>query len=121
MTDSLKVYKTDISTETYIDEDCYIVEVVNEESQDISIARSRVLPGVTTILHSLNKTKEFYYILEGSGLMYINGREAQLKKGDCVVIEPDIPQRITNNGHVDLIFLCICQPRFQFDNYKDLR
>jgi len=43
-----------------------------------------------------------------------------LAKGDCIIIKPDEPQSILNIGDVDLIFLCICQPRFEVRNYKAL-
>lgn len=117
----MKVFKTDPSTEVYIEEDCYIIEIINEENQDISLARSRVLPGVTTRLHSLTGTKEIYYILEGTGLVTVGNESANLASGDSIVIQPGEPQLIKNTGDEDLIFLCICHPRFQFENYKDLR
>ena len=117
----MKIYKTDLSTEVYIEEDCYIVEIINDPSEELSIARSRVLPGVTTRLHSLSGTKEVYYILEGEGLVTVDDESAMLTKGDSVVIFPGVPQLIENTGQDDLIFLCICLPRFQMNNYKDLR
>lgn len=40
--------------------------------------------------------------------------------GDVVVIPPACRQRITNDGHEDLIFLAICTPRFRFEAYADI-
>jgi mannose-6-phosphate isomerase-like protein (cupin superfamily) len=39
---------------------------------------------------------------------------------DIVTIAPGAPQRITNSGAQDLVFLCICTPRFELRNYLDL-
>ena len=40
--------------------------------------------------------------------------------GDVVLIPPSCPQRITNTGSGDLIFLAICTPRFKQDAYEDI-
>jgi mannose-6-phosphate isomerase-like protein (cupin superfamily) len=40
--------------------------------------------------------------------------------GDVVLIPPGCPQRITNSGDEDLVFLAVCTPRFLPDNYEDL-
>lgn len=37
-----------------------------------------------------------------------------------VLIPPETPQRITNIGNVDLIFLAICTPRFIPACYQDV-
>ena len=40
--------------------------------------------------------------------------------GDVVSIPKGVPQRILNNGEADLIFLCVCTPRFEMDCYTSL-
>lgn len=117
----MKVYKTDKGQEYLTDEGCHIIEILNNiQSEAVSIAQARVEPGVKTKLHSLSGTTEIYYILAGQGIATIDGASQKLAVGDCVVIDPDVPQRIENTGTVDLAFLCVCQPRFQFSNYKDV-
>jgi hypothetical protein len=37
-----------------------------------------------------------------------------------VVIPPSCPQRITNIGEHDLVFLAICSPRFRPEAYEDM-
>jgi len=44
----------------------------------------------------------------------------ELTTGDIVLIPPMCPQRITNIGKDDLIFLAICSPRYRPDAYEDI-
>ena len=106
-------------TEFYTDERCYIVELYNDGNS--SIARARVEPGVTTGRHSLVDTFEQYLILEGEGEVEVGDNPVtKVLPLDVVNIPADIPQRITNTGKRDLIFLCICTPGFKLETYENL-
>ena len=109
-------------TEVLIEEGCYIVELHNSDADAVcSIARARLEPGKTTRLHCLDATVERYVILEGTGDVQIDRTTPQsVQVLDVVNIPAGVPQCITNTGQVDLIFLCICTPRFVVDNYRDL-
>lgn len=109
--------------EFYIDEGCYIAEISNsEDDPDISIARARVEPGVTTKLHRLLDTIERYVILEGEGLVELEGMTSQkVVACDVVIIPPACAQKITNTGASDLIFLVICSPRFENSIYQEVK
>jgi mannose-6-phosphate isomerase-like protein (cupin superfamily) len=111
-----------LETEFYFPEGCYIVEIHNRDGdEDCSIVRARVEPGVTTKLHAVQGTVERYVILEGEGLVEIDRQPAVLVKPlDVVVIPPGVPQRITNIGQSNLLFLAICTPRFREHAYIDL-
>ena len=108
-------------TPFYTDERCYISEWLNaEQVSDVSLAQCRVEPGVTTQLHSLSVV-ERYVITAGSGLMELDGQAPfSVSVGDSVIIQPDQSQRIRNLGTDDLVFLCICTPRFLPEHYKNL-
>lgn len=112
-------YKPD--TEFYTPERCHIVEIHNREEDKVcSVARARVEPGVTTKLHSVRGTVERYVILEGRGRVEVGDDEpVTVQPLDVVTIPAGVSQRITNLGDRDLIFLCICTPRFMPDCYVD--
>ncbi len=116
------IHKFNPDSEFYIEERCWITEQSNSESDpDLSIAQARVEPGITTRWHSLRGTLERYVIISGKGIMEVGDLAAQeVSTGDVVVIPPDIRQRITNTGDDDLLFLCICTPRFDDSVYQDL-
>lgn len=111
-----------LNDEYYTPEKCYITELSNTENDpDVSIARARVEPGVTTQWHRLKNTIERYCITSGQGLVEIGQLQPQeVKTGDTVLIPPMCRQRITNTGADDLIFLAICTPRFNDDAYENL-
>ncbi|MGI9331482.1 MAG: cupin domain-containing protein [Gammaproteobacteria bacterium] len=104
------------------EERCYILELSNDEGDPAaSIARARVLPGTTTKLHRVMHTAERYVLLQGQGEVSIDREPSQsVGPGSVVRIPPGVPQRISNTGHDDLIFLCICTPRFEWSNYESL-
>jgi mannose-6-phosphate isomerase-like protein (cupin superfamily) len=104
------------------DEGCFILEMWNTpEDGEVSIARARVSTGVTTVRHRLKGTVERYVILEGTGYVEIGTLPpAKIAPGDVVIIPRSIPQRITNTGNRDLIFLCICTPRFVPEEYETM-
>ncbi len=100
-------------------EGCFITELSNTpEDPVVSIAKARVLPGVTTAWHWLSGTVERYVILSGQGLVEVGEQPArQVLEGDVVIIPAKVRQRISNVGAVDLIFLAVCTPRFEMQNY----
>ena len=108
-------------TEFYTDEGCYIVELLNVDGDPgCSIARARVRPGVTTRLHHLTGTIERYVILEGEGRVEVDGTAPTVVRPlDVVAIPAGVSQRIANTGDTDLVFLCVCTPRFEPVNYID--
>lgn len=77
-----------------------------------SLAHAVVRPGVTTRLHRLS-TSEVYYILEGEGVMHIDGERSAVGPGDAVYIPPGAKQQIRNPGSRDLVFICIVDPAWR--------
>jgi len=116
------VFPFDPRREFFTPEGCYILELSNSaDDSAASIARARVAPGATTRWHRVRDTVERYIILEGKGRVEIGSLPPQeVNPGDVVLIPPDCRQRITNTGQQDLIFLCLCTPRFIPEAYEDL-
>lgn len=117
-----EISHTELEHEFWTDERCHIIEVANSENDpDVSIARARVEPGVTTAWHLLHNITERYYILEGQGMVEVGDIEPErVVSGSTVIIPPNVRQRITNTGTEDLIFLAICSPRFKVEAYEEL-
>lgn len=120
--DSAGIDRFDPGAEYFTEEGCFITELRNTPTDaDCSIARARVRPGETTRLHSLAGTAERYVILSGQAEVSI-GRRAAVRVAplDVVHIPAGEPQCIRNCGSGDLVFLCICTPRFRTQNYRAL-
>ena len=108
--------------EFYLEEGCYIIELHNTDADAAcSIARARVEPGVTTALHCLRDIVERYVIVSGRGTVEVDGQApAAVAAMDVVTIPANHSQRIHNTGDSDLVFLCICTPRFAAEKYIQL-
>lgn len=107
--------------EFWTSERCFITELMNrDDSPEVSIARTRVEPGVTTQLHSLS-VHEWYVIESGIGRMTVGDAETKIVGcGDVVHIAKNQPQQIENHGSEDLLFLCVCVPKFSQNCYTSL-
>jgi mannose-6-phosphate isomerase-like protein (cupin superfamily) len=107
--------------EIWTSERCYIKELLNDPAlPDVSVARTRVEPDVTTELHSLD-ILEVYVIETGRGLMRVGDAAPwPVGPGDTVAIPENAPQQITNCGDSDLVFHCVCVPRFRPACYTSL-
>jgi len=105
--------------EFWTDERCYITELLNDPAQpDVSVARARVEPGVTTQRHTLT-VLEWYVVESGRGRMRLgDGPAFELGPGDTVRIPAHCEQQISNIGDDDLLFLCVCVPRFDSSCYQ---
>lgn len=105
----------------WTDERCYITELLNSAScAEVSLARTRVEPGVTTQLHQLS-VSEWYVIEGGQGLMRVGDETPfPVGPGDTVAIPKHVAQQITNSGPEGLFFLCVCTPKFSQECYTSL-
>ncbi|MFW6085130.1 MAG: cupin domain-containing protein [Gemmatimonadota bacterium] len=113
------------------EERCHIVEISGKKDDpDLSIARARVEPGVTTQLHTLD-IAERYLVVSGEGEMeygtdVVAGEsDPDLERrsvgpGDVVLVPPGVAQRITNKGDEDLVFFCVCTPAWEEGVYNSL-
>jgi len=109
-----------IPDEVWTSERCFIAELLNnEQTSEVSVARARVEPGVSTALHSVS-VAEWYVIESGTGLMTMGKETRRVAAGDAVAIPRGVAQNIRNDGDCDLIFLCVCAPRFTQECYTSL-
>lgn len=108
--------------ETFTPEYCHILETWNRpDDPDLSVARARVRPGVTTRWHRLQDIAERYLIVSGEGLAEVEGMEpARVQPGDLLYVPPGLAQRIHNIGTTDLLFYALCTPRFRWTAYSNL-
>jgi mannose-6-phosphate isomerase-like protein (cupin superfamily) len=94
-------------------------ELLHPDKADLklrySLAHAILKPGLTSLPHRL-KTSEVYYIMEGTGKMFIDGELEDVYPGQAVYIPPHARQYITNTGDTDLVFLCIVDPAWRAED-----
>jgi mannose-6-phosphate isomerase-like protein (cupin superfamily) len=113
-----QVIKANSLNMAYTPERCFIAENYGSSDGKVSVAIATVKPGVTTAAHHLKGIEEIYIITKGTGIIDIKNLEpTEVTVGDVIVIPEGTSQRIKNVGDCDLVFYCICTPRFTQEQY----
>src|SRR5687768_12944632 len=66
-----------------------ILDRTNAPVQNQSLAEATLPSGAATQRHYHKLSEEFYFILEGAGLMEIDGQESTVSPGDAILIPPN--------------------------------
>lgn len=91
-----------------------ILDLANAPVKNQSLAEARVPAGGATGRHHHKLSEEFYFILEGDGLMEIDGETRPVQAGDAILIPPGAWHRITAGR--ELVFLCCCAPPYSHED-----
>ena len=91
-----------------------ILDRSNAPVANQSLAEATVPAGGSTQRHYPKLSEEFYFILEGSGVMEIDGEEREVTAGDAVLIPPGAWHQIS--ARQPLRFLCCCAPPYSHDD-----
>lgn len=85
-----------------------------------SLAEATIEAGGATVRHHHRLSEEIYYLVEGSGVMEIDGEERPVGVGDAILIPPGARHRIRASAGGPLRLLCACAPPWAAgDTYFD--
>ena len=79
-------------------------------SQHLDYRISMYQPMAYVALHSHKVQEQVYHVLDGEGLMEIDGKHHVVRKHDVIFLPPGISHSIANSGLVDLVFLVVTSP-----------
>jgi mannose-6-phosphate isomerase-like protein (cupin superfamily) len=79
-----------------------------------SLAEATLPVGAATDRHYHRVSEEFYYLLDGRGLMEINGEEREVVPGDAILIPAGAWHQI--RAIEPLRFLCCCAPPYAHED-----
>lgn len=91
-----------------------ILDRTNAPVQNQSLAEASLPVGRATDRHYHKLSEEFYFILEGSGRMEIDGETREVGPGDAILIPAGAWHQIT--ATVELRFLCCCAPPYAHED-----
>lgn len=91
-----------------------ILDLSNAPVQNQSLAEARVGAGLATERHYHRLSEEFYFILEGTGEMEIDGETAAVGPGDAILIPQGAWHQI--RAKTALRFLCCCAPAYTHED-----
>jgi len=89
-----------------------ILDRTNAPVQLQSLAEATLPPGGSTERHYHKLSEELYFLLEGTGLMEIDGTAHPVTPGDAILIPPGAWHQITTTSQHALRFLCCCAPPY---------
>lgn len=91
-----------------------ILDRTNAPVQNQSLAEASVATGGSTQRHYHKLAEEFYFILEGTGIMEIDGETRAVGPGDAILIPRGAWHQIT--AAQTLRFLCCCAPPYSHED-----
>jgi quercetin dioxygenase-like cupin family protein len=60
--------------------------------------------------HAHKVQEQIYHVLEGEGMMEVDGRRQAVRKHDVIFIPPGVAHSIANSGLTDLTFIVVTTP-----------
>lgn len=92
-----------------------ILDRTNAPVELQSLAEASLPAGCATQRHYHKVSEEFYFILEGHGLMELNGATREVGPGDAILIPRTDWHQITATSPT-LRFLCCCAPPYAHED-----
>jgi len=80
------------------------------ESPRLLVGLNGFEPGQSHALHTHPGMDKMYQVVEGEGILLLDGRELPIKAGEMVVAPEGVPHGIRNDGPVRLVVLVILAP-----------
>lgn len=93
-----------------------LLDLSNAPVQNQSLAEATLPAGSATERHYHRLSEEFYFILEGTGEMEIDGQSQAVATGDAILIPPGAWHQITAAATAPLRLLCCCAPPYSHDD-----
>jgi len=79
-------------------------------SQHVDYRISMYQPMAYVERHKHEVQEQVYHVIEGEGLMEIDGAHHVVRKHDFIFLPPGVEHSISNTGLVDLVFLVVTSP-----------
>ena len=67
-------------------------------------------PMAHVALHTHKVQEQVFHVLDGEGMMEMDGKRQVVRKHDVIYIPPGVEHAITNNGLTDLTFIVATTP-----------
>ena len=82
---------------------------------DMSVIQERVPAGGAEVMHYHTRARQFFYILEGEGVLGLEAQEIVLKTGQGMEVAPQVNHQFKNRSSADVHFLVISVPSTRGD------
>ncbi len=99
-------------------ENFLLVSKINSKSENMTVAFSNVEPKGYQYIH-MHESEQIYYIIEGSGIVSVDGEDEVVKVGDCVFIPSNKKHGMKNTGVKTLKYLVVMSPSFEIEEFQE--
>lgn len=82
----------------------------NDGARQLDYRISMYQPMAHVKLHKHKVQEQVYHVLDGEGLMEIDGEKHVVRKHDYIFLPPGVEHSISNTGLVDLVFIVVTSP-----------
>jgi mannose-6-phosphate isomerase-like protein (cupin superfamily) len=79
-------------------------------SRHIDYRISMYQPMAHVALHKHKVQEQVYHVLDGEGMMEIDGKKHVVRRHDVIFLPPGVEHSIANTGLADLVFLVATSP-----------
>ena len=88
------------------------------EAEKLAITIVEMEPNGVQHLHS-HEPEQMYYILEGNGIMTVDGEERPVQAGDCIFFPSFAEHGLKNTGGTVLRYLSAASPSFTLEQCQE--
>lgn len=81
-----------------------------------SLAEATIPAGEATTRHHHRASEEIYYLLEGTGVVEVDGETRPVGPGDAILIPPGSWHRIRADATGPIRMLCACAPPYRHED-----
>jgi mannose-6-phosphate isomerase-like protein (cupin superfamily) len=78
---------------------------------ELSVIRERVPPGTFETRHRHARSRQFFYVLEGSAVIEVEGTRHSLRAGEGLHVPPLAAHQFRNESDSDVHFLVVSAPK----------
>jgi len=80
------------------------------ESPRMLVGLNAFEPGQAHALHAHQGMDKMYYVIEGTGLFLLEGRQLKMSAGDVLVAAEGVPHGVRNDGPGRLLVMAVLAP-----------
>lgn len=89
-----------------------------KNTKGLSVKQEKMPAGTSEKLHFHRVAEQFFYILKGEAVFYINEEKFQVKQGESISIAPESKHYISNESTKEIEFLVISNPAADHDRIE---
>ncbi len=87
-------------------------------SKDRTVAERELSPGVKEVRHYHKEAWQFFYILSGTGTMWVDGETVELSKNEAFEVDPQRHHQLSNTGEEQMRYLVFSTPNSYDDRIE---